>query len=111
MWIIDNFKSFPFEKKIQLNDKEYDATSISVKQTNSSYIVLFLTLILVIIITIKQLLYPELESNMIRFVFWYIILAILMINIFQLNTVPGIFICGIIILCIVLMLYQILPSP
>ncbi len=91
--------------------QEYNNKNIIVKQSNSMYIVLFLFTVLLVFVTMKQLLYPEMESNIVRFVFWFVLLSIFIINVFQMSTVTGFFICGLIVLAIVLILLNILPSP
>lgn len=91
--------------------QENDDKAITVNQKNSYYIVVFLFTILLGIITFKQMLFPEMESNIIRFTFWFILLSIFTINVFQMNTVQGFFIVFLLILIILLILMNIIPSP
>ena len=91
--------------------QEYKNKTVIVKQGNSVYIVLLLITVLLVFVTMKQLLYPEMESNIVRVVFWFVLLSIFIINVFQMSTVTGFFIGGLIVLAIVLILLNILPSP
>lgn len=91
--------------------QEYKNKTVIVKQGNSVYIVLMLITVLLVFVTMKQLLYPEMESNIVRVVFWFVLLSIFIINVFQMSTVTGFFIGGLIVLAIVLILLNILPSP
>jgi hypothetical protein len=92
-------------------DQENLDREIVVNQRNSTYMVVFLFTVLLITITFKQILYPESDSNLIRFIFWFVLLSIFIINVFQMNTIQGFFIVFLLVLVIILILMNIIPSP
>lgn len=92
-------------------DQENTDREIVVNQRNSSYIVVFLFTVLLVTLTLKQMLFPDIDSNLIRFIFWFVLLSIFMINVFQMNTIQGFFIVFLLVLIIVLILMNIIPSP
>lgn len=92
-------------------DQENVDRELVVNQRNSTYIVVFLFAVLLITITLKQMFYPDSDSNLIRFIFWFVLLSIFMINIFQMNTIQGFFIVFLLVLVIILIIMNIIPSP
>jgi hypothetical protein len=98
-------------KESKMLDQQYSDNSIYVEQTNSAYILWFVFAIIVIFYTLKLQFFPNLQSNPIRFIFWFCIIILFAIVTTHLNSAPGFFLWGMIIVMVAFMQMNILPSP
>jgi hypothetical protein len=98
-------------KDYRMLDQQYNDNSIYVEQTNSAYILWFIFAVLIIFFTLKLQFFPNLKSNPVRFIFWFCIAVIFAIVTTHLNSAPGFFLWGLIIVMVAFMQMKILPSP
>lgn len=98
-------------KESKMLDQQYNDNSIYVEQANSAYILWFIFAIIVIFYTLKLQFFPSLQSNPVRFIFWFCITVLFTIVTTHLNSAPGFFLWGMIIVMVAFMQMNILPSP
>ena len=98
-------------KEYRMLDQQYSDNSIYVQQTNTAYILWFIFAIIIVFFTLKLQFFPQLNSNPIRFVFWFFITALFIIVTTHINEAPGFFLWGAIIVMVAFMHMKILPSP
>lgn len=98
-------------KEYKMIDQQYEDNSIYVQQTNSAYILWFIFAIIIVFYTIRQQFFPQVQSNPLRFIFWFCIAVLFVIVTTHLNSAPGFFLWGLIIVMVVFMQMKILPSP
>lgn len=98
-------------KEYRMLDQQYSDNSIYVEQTNTAYILWFVFAILVIFFTLKLQFFPNVKSNPVRFIFWFCITILFIITTTHLNSAPGFFLWGLIIVMVAFMQMKILPSP
>jgi hypothetical protein len=98
-------------KEYRMLDQQYSDNSIYVQQTNTAYILWFIFAIIIVFFTLKLQFFPQLNSNPIRFVFWFIITVLFIIVTTHINEAPGFFLWGAIIVMVAFMHMKILPSP
>ena len=98
-------------KESQMLEQQYNDNSIYVEQANSAYILWFIFAIIVIFYTLKLQFFPNLQSNPVRFIFWFCITVLFTIVTTHLNSAPGFFLWGMIIVMVAFMQMNILPSP
>ena len=98
-------------RESKMLDQQYNDNSIYVEQANSAYILWFIFAIIVIFYTLKLQFFPNLQSNPVRFIFWFCITVLFTIVTTHLNSAPGFFLWGMIIVMVAFMQMNILPSP
>jgi hypothetical protein len=98
-------------KEYEMISTKYNDQTIYVEQSNSTYILWFIFAILIVIFTLKLMLFPERKSNPVRVIFWFFIAVIFIIVTTRLNTAPGFLLWGIIIVMVAFMQMRIIPSP
>jgi hypothetical protein len=98
-------------KESRMLDQQYSDNSIYVEQSNSAFILWFIFAILVIFYTIKLQFFPTAPNNPVRFIFWFSITLLFAIVTTHLNSAPGFFLWGLIIVMVAFIQMKILPSP
>jgi hypothetical protein len=98
-------------KEYNTLEQDYIDTTIFVEQSNTYYLLWIVTVLVIFLYTIKQLFFPTIESNPIKFIFWFIIAGVFTIVTTHLNTAPGFFLWGVIIVFVCFIQMKILPSP
>lgn len=98
-------------KESKMLDQQYSDNSIYVEQSNSTFILWFIFAILVIFYTIKLQFFPNAPNNPVRFIFWFCITLLFAIVTTHLNSAPGFFLWGLIIVMVAFIQMKILPSP
>jgi hypothetical protein len=109
--IVDRKNIDDMLKEYRMLDQQYSDNSIYVQQTNTAYILWFIFAIIIVFFTLKLQFFPQLNSNPIRFVFWFIITVLFIIVTTHINEAPGFFLWGAIIVMVAFMHMKILPSP
>ena len=109
--IVDRKNIDDMLKEYRMLDQQYSDNSIYVQQTNTAYILWFIFAIIIVFFTLKLQFFPQLNSNPIRFVFWFFITALFIIVTTHINEAPGFFLWGAIIVMVAFMHMKILPSP
>lgn len=95
----------------RLINEEYTDNSVYVEQTNSAYILWIIFAVVIVFFTLNLQFFPNVRSNPVRFIFWYVILVLLTIVTTHLNSAPGFLLWGLIIVMISFIQMKILPSP
>jgi len=98
-------------KEYKMLDQQYSDNSVYVEQTNSAYILWFIFAVIVVFFTLKLQFFPNVQSNPVRFIFWFCITALFAIVTTHINEAPGFFLWGAIIVMVAFMQMKILPSP
>jgi lipopolysaccharide export LptBFGC system permease protein LptF len=98
-------------KEYRMLDQQYDDNSIYTQQTNSAYILWFVFAILIVFFTLKLQFFPNLKTNVFRFIFWFCITVLFAIVTTHINNSPGFFLWGLIIVVVAFIHMKILPSP
>jgi hypothetical protein len=109
--IVDRKNIDDMLKEYRMLDQQYSDNSIYVQQTNTAYILWFIFAIIIVFFTLKLQFFPQLNSNPIRFVFWFFITVLFIIVTTHINEAPGFFLWGAIIVMVAFMHMKILPSP
>jgi hypothetical protein len=109
--IVDRKNIDDMLKEYRMLDQQYSDNSIYVQQTNSAYILWFIFAVLVVFFTLKLQFFPNVQSNPVRFIFWFCIAVLFAIVTTHLNSAPGFFLWGAIIVMVAFMQMKILPSP
>jgi hypothetical protein len=92
-------------------EQDYIDTSIYVQQENTYYLLWYVTVGVIFLYTVKQLFFPTLDTNPIKFIFWFVIAILFTIVTTHLNTAPGFFLWGLIIVFVCFIQMKIIPSP
>jgi hypothetical protein len=98
-------------KEYQMIEQQYDDKTIYVDQNHSAHILWIIIAILVVIFTLKMQFFPTSNSNPIKFIFWFLYAVLFAIVTTRLNSAPGFFLWGLIIVIFALMQMKIMPSP
>jgi hypothetical protein len=109
--IVDRKNIDDMLKEYRMLDQQYADNSIYVQQTNTAYILWFVFAIIIVFFTLKLQFFPQLNSNPIRFIFWFFITVLFIIVTTHINEAPGFFLWGAIIVMVAFMHMKILPSP
>ena len=98
-------------RESKMLDQQYNDNSIYVEQANSAYILWFIFAVIVAFFTLKLQFFPNVQSNPVRFIFWFCITVLFAIVTTHINEAPGFFLWGAIIVMVAFMQMKILPSP
>ena len=98
-------------KEYQMINQQYVDNSLYVVQANSSYTLWLIFALVIIFFTIKLMFFPNVDSAPIRIIFWAVIIVLFVIVTTRLNSAPGFFLWGVIIMMVILMQMKIVPSP
>lgn len=98
-------------KEYEMLDQKYVDNSIYVEQTNTQYMLWLIFAVIIILVTIKNIFFPDMNSNLARIFFWVTLMILFVITVFHLNTAPGFLLAGTILLFIILIQLGIVPSP
>jgi hypothetical protein len=98
-------------EEYRMLDQRQDDTSLYVEQNNIAYILWFVFAIIIVVYTLKLQLFPNIAANPFRVIFWFILAVLFIVVTMYLNSAPGFFLWGIIIMLVSFMQMKIIPSP
>ena len=98
-------------KEYQKIDQSYIDTNIYVNEKNSKYILWGLFAIIILFYTLKTLFFPNISSNIFKFIFWVIMSILFMITTTRLNNSSGFLLWWILITIVIFIQMKFLPSP
>ena len=98
-------------KEYQKIDQSYIDTNIYVNEKNSKYILWSIFAVIILFYTFKSMFFPNVSSNIFKFIFWIIMSILFMITTTRLNSSSGFLLWGVLITLVIFIQMKFIPTP
>jgi len=98
-------------KEYRMIDQQYEDNTIYIDQAHSANMLWFIFAIIIILFTLKKQFFPNVLTNPFKILFWFFFAVLFAVVTTRLNSAPGFFLWGLIIVIFAFMQMKIIPSP
>jgi hypothetical protein len=98
-------------KEYQKIDQSYIDTNIYVNEKNSKYILWSIFAVIILFYTLKSMFFPNVSSNIFKFIFWIIMSILFMVTTTRLNSSAGFLLWGVLITLVIFIQMKFIPIP